>query len=187
MKKLLTLLSLVLGLQISLFGSSQVYANAKEEKPILAEESYPEIGYQTIEESVIAFEEHFNQDLKLRLRTPPIAFTHHFGRFSDLEGETNDSFEIEMINENQPENLYKIDIRPVKHKINVDKYVLDTFTLKNGIIAKYMAYRPFVALVFERDGWQYMLSINKRVSDVVTPKVLVEIANSIDYPPARKD
>ncbi|KFM99427.1 hypothetical protein DJ93_122 [Bacillus clarus] len=32
-----------------------------------------------------------------------------------------------------------------------------------------------------------MLSVDKRVYDKVTPKVLVEIANSIDYPSEHKN
>ncbi|WP_251401586.1 hypothetical protein [Ureibacillus chungkukjangi] len=39
----------------------------------------------------------------------------------------------------------------------------------------------FNHLVFERGSWQYMLSVDKGVSDKVTPEILVQIANSIDY------
>lgn len=39
----------------------------------------------------------------------------------------------------------------------------------------------FNVLAFEREDWQYMLWIDKRVSNKVTPEVLVDIANSIDY------
>lgn len=44
-----------------------------------------------------------------------------------------------------------------------------------------MTISGFNVLVFERDGWQYMLSIDKRVSDKVTPETLLDIANSIEY------
>lgn len=37
-------------------------------------------------------------------------------------------------------------------------------------------------LVFERDNWQYVFSIDQDVSDKVTSDVLIDIANSIDYP-----
>ncbi|WP_054026492.1 hypothetical protein [Bacillus sp. FJAT-28004] len=37
----------------------------------------------------------------------------------------------------------------------------------------------FNVLSFEKDGWQYILSIDKRVEGKVTVDVLVEIANSI--------
>lgn len=39
----------------------------------------------------------------------------------------------------------------------------------------------FNLLVFERDNWQYVFSIDKKVSDRVTPEILVQIANSIDF------
>lgn len=38
----------------------------------------------------------------------------------------------------------------------------------------------FRFLVFEKDNWQYILGINKELANKVTPKVLVEIADSID-------
>ena len=39
----------------------------------------------------------------------------------------------------------------------------------------------FHLLVFERDNWQYVLSIDRDVADQVTAEVLINIANSIDY------
>lgn len=59
--------------------------------------------------------------------------------------------------------------------------------MKNDIQATYMTISGFNVLVFERDNWQYMLSVDRRVSDTVTPEVLVEIANSIDYPGQHKN
>jgi hypothetical protein len=95
--------------------------------------------------------------------------------------------DIEFINEKSPENHYKIDIRPVKHKIAIrDKSVLKVFKLRNGNDAKYIEISGFNVLVFERDNWQYMISIDKRVSNTVTLEMLVEIANSIDYVPEKR-
>ena len=54
------------------------------------EEIYPEIGYKTVEAAASDFERHFHQGLKLPLRVPPISFTHHFGRFNDLDDDMND-------------------------------------------------------------------------------------------------
>ena len=59
--------------------------------------------------------------------------------------------------------------------------MLKTFELKNGNEAIYMTISGFKVLVFERENWQYTLNVDKRVLDEVTPEVLVEIANSIDY------
>lgn len=151
-------------------------------KPSPYEEIYPEIEYKTVEEALKDFEQHFKQSPQLPLRVPPISFTHHFGRFNDLEGDTNDSFEVKFISELSSENHYKIDVRPIKYGIPIrEKYVLKTFELYNGNEAIYMTISGFNVLVFERENWQYMLNIDKRVLDEVTPEILVEIANSIDY------
>lgn len=153
------------------------------------EELYPEIGYKTVEEAVKEFEQHFKQDLKLPLRLPPLSFTHHFGRFNDADGEMNDSLELEFISDKSPENHYFIFVRPIEHKIQIrDKRIVKKFKLKNGNEAKFINVSESIeALVFERDNWQYMLSIPKRVSEKVTPEILVEIANSIDYPSEKKN
>ena len=151
------------------------------------EEVFTEIGYNTVPEAVNELEKHFEQSLKLPLRVPPIEFTHCVGRFSNLEGEVNDSFEMKYISDKHPENHYKINVRPVKHKIPIkDRYVLETFELRNKNKAIYMTISGFNVLVFEKDNWQYMISIDKRVSDKVTPEILVEIADSIGYVPQRK-
>lgn len=158
-----------------------IYATANE-KSSPYEEIYSEIGYKTVGDALDDFEQHFKQKLKLPLRVPPISFTHHFGRFNDLDGEINDSFEVTFINEQLSENHYKINVRPIKNHIPIrEKYVVKTFELKNGVVATYMTISGFNMLVYEIADWQYMLSIDKRVSDKVTPETLLDIANSIDY------
>jgi len=164
-----------------LFLSIYQTANGTDE-PSPYEEIYPEIGYKTVEEALYDMEQHFKKELKLPLRVPPIAFTHYFGRFNDLDGVLNDSFEVTFIHDQLAENHYKIDVRPTKYKILMkEKDVLKSYTLKNGERAMYMPISGFYVLVFEKDEWQYMLSINKKVSDKVTPEHLVDIANSINY------
>lgn len=161
---------------------STVFAKANDE-PSPYEEIYPEIGYKTVEAAANDFEQHFKEKLKLPLRLPPISFTHYFGRLNDLDSDINDSFEVVFINDKASENHYKINIRPIEFKLPIrTKYVLKTLELKNGNEASLMSLSGFNVLVFERDNWQYMLNIDKRVSDKVTPEILVEIANSIDYP-----
>ncbi|QTD41523.1 hypothetical protein [Sporosarcina sp. Te-1] len=158
-----------------------IYATAND-KARPYEEIYRKVGYKTVEDAVDDFEHHFKQKLKLPIRVPPISFTHHFGRFNDLDGDINDSFEVTFINDQLSENHYKINVRPIKNNIHIsDKYVVKTFELKNGTVATYMTISGFNVLVFETIDWQYMLSIDKRVSDKVTSKTLLDIANSIDY------
>ncbi|MDQ0159714.1 hypothetical protein [Alkalibacillus salilacus] len=174
---------------IFICGVNNETASAKtinESRPF--EELYPEIGYKTVEEAVKEFEHHFNQDLKLPLRLPPLNFTHHFGRFIDADGDINDHLELEFLNDKSPENHYFIFVRPVEHKIPIkDKRIVKVFKLKYGNEAKFInVSESFVALVFERDDWQYMLNISKRISEKVSPEMLVEIANSIDYPSEKK-
>lgn len=98
-------ISLLLILLCLLFFLS-IYATAND-KSSPYEEIYPEIGYKTVDDALEDFEQHFKQKLKLPLRVPPISFTHHFGRFSDLDG-VNNSFELKLINDQLSENHYKI-------------------------------------------------------------------------------
>jgi hypothetical protein len=152
--------------------------NGAIDKPMPLEEIYPEIGYKTVDDAVREFEQHYNRDLKLPLRVPPVSFTHYFGRFNNLEGEVNDSLEIELISEKYAEHHYKINVRQVEHKIPFKSKI--HYKLKNGHDAIYTNVSGFNLFVFEKECWQYILSIDKRVSQQVTPAVLVEIANSID-------
>lgn len=153
-----------------------------KDSPSSYEEVYPEIGYKTVEGAAYDFERHFHQGLKLPLRVPPISFTHHFGRFNDLDGDMNDFFEVTFVNNQLPEHHYKITVRPIQYKFPVKKEsVVKTFVLKKGTTSIYMEISGFHVLAFEREDWQYMLWIDKRVSNKVTPEVLVDIANSIDY------
>lgn len=177
------LLVFLLGMLFLGSNDEQVYGNTND-TPQPFEKFFIEGGYKTVEAALDDFEKHFKQELKLPLRVPPISFTHHFGRFSNLDGESNDAFEVVFINDQIPENHFKINIRPIKHKIGFsDKYVSKTCTLDNGSVAKYME-KPIIGfnlLVFERDGWEYVFSIDKKVSITVTPELLVQIADSIDF------
>lgn len=187
MKKRVSFLSLIFVFSISILnfdikGNFTLASKIETSEPY--EKIYPEIGYKTVEEAVKEFEQHFNQELKLPLRVPPISFTHQFGRFSDLDGDLNDAFEITLISEQKPQNHYKINVRPDMYKIQFrEKNVSKVFKLSDGTNALYMEKftQGFNHLVFERDSWQYMLSVDKDVSDKITPEILVQIANSIDY------
>ena len=158
--------------------------NAKpNDTPQSFEELFTEVGYKSVADALDDFEHHFNQELKLPTRVPPISFTHYFGRFSNLDGEINDTLEVKFISDQLPDNHFKIDVRPIQHKITFEKYKSKIYKLKNGTNAKYIDDLKvgFNLLVFERDNWQYMFSIDADVSDKVTPEILVQIANSIDF------
>lgn len=158
--------------------------NAKlNDTPPSFEETLAGVGYKSVADALDDFEHHFNQELELPTRVPPISFTHYFGRFSNLDGEINDTLEVKFISDQLPDNHFKIDIRPIQHKITFEKYKLKVFKLKNGTNATYINDLKFGfnLLVFESDNWQYMFSIDADVSDKVTPEILVQIANSIDF------
>ncbi|MDQ0232694.1 hypothetical protein [Metabacillus malikii] len=161
-------------------NSTAVNANPKNSPPPI-ENLHIQNGYKTVEEAVLEFEKHFNRDLTLPFKIPPIPFTHYFGRFNDLEGVINDSLDIEFINEQLPENHYKIDIRPYKTKISIhEKDVLKRMKLQNGNDAMFVHVPGFDVLVFSIDDCQYMLSVDKRNTEKVSQNALVEIANSMN-------
>lgn len=179
MKRKSFLLLIVLSLYS--INSSSVYANGNKE-PL--ENFYPTIGYTSVEKAVKDFEDHFKLDLKLPLRVPPLAFTHQYGRFNDLNGDVNDSLEIDFINEDIPINHYTIHVRPIRHKIHFKdvsaKYIKQTFVLNNGQEAQLITNPSSEVLVFEYNQLQYMLNVNNKVSNKVTPDILVKIANTIE-------
>ncbi|MFD1738616.1 hypothetical protein ACFSCX_19010 [Bacillus salitolerans] len=186
MHKLYYPIAIVLSMIIVGINYELVFASTKD-KPRNYEEIYPGIGYKSVDKAVKEFEKHFKQELKLPIRLPPLAFTHSFGRFNDLEGDINDSFEIEYVNDQISVNHYMIDVRPIQHKIPFrEEHIAKKLKLSNGIEADYIVYKVIRALVFERDGWQYRLSIDRRLTEKVTPEMLVKIADSIDYP-TKKD
>ncbi|MFE4523724.1 hypothetical protein ACFRCQ_16685 [Cytobacillus firmus] len=153
------------------------------EAPEPYEEILKDIGYKSIEEALKECEAHFQQELKLPVRIPALTFTHHAGRFfEDKKYNANDSFEAKYISEKSPENHYKIDVRHVNDKLNFSKSEIENeYKLKDGQSALLLSNRTSKVLVFEKGKWQYMLGIDNRVSDKVTPEMLVEIADSINY------
>ena len=140
-----------------------------------------EIGYKEVYEALQESKAHFQRDIALPTQLPPIPFTHHFGRLTNLEGDMNDGFEIKYLNKNLSQNHYAIRVRPVEYRLEFRQdYIKQYFKLNNGTEAIFST-KPLGMnfLLFENDGWQYMLLVDKRISDIVTTEVLVEIANSI--------
>lgn len=146
------------------------------------QKSFFEIGYKGIHEALDESSKHFKKDIALPVQLPPIAFTHGFGRLDNLDGEMNDKYEIEYLNKDKPQNHYKIFVQPVKYGLDFKEYLIDQ-KLKTNIgseaIYSTKAVRGFNLLVFEKNEFQYVLSVDKRISDIVTPEILMEIVNSI--------
>ncbi len=143
------------------------------------EEEFTELGYKDVHHAIKDFETYTGQDIKLPLKVPPITFTHCFGKFNDVPD--NVKLEIRCLNDKLGKNHYKMYVRPLEDKLelrnNVPKKI---YELTDGSEAKLINLEIHEALLFESNNLQYMLSIDKRVVDKVTPNVLVEIANSID-------
>lgn len=170
----------IIGLFLIIFSTFICLPPSTEAKEHTIEEFYLELGYKTLEDSISDIESHYKQELELPLRLPPLSFTHYFGRFNDLDGELNDSLEVEFINEKYPENHFKIDVRPKKYRITFkDSHKYRELKLKDGTNAKYMTIASSNLLIFEKGYWQYIIGIDKRLSKNVPPKSLVQIANTI--------
>lgn len=169
------ILCIVLIFSIS-YGAKANYTSEEFQKSLF------DIGFKEVHAALQESKDHFKKDIALPVQIPPIEFTHCLGRLSDLDGDINDGFEIEYLHINKPKNHYMIWVKPVKCGLSIRKEHIDkTLKLKDGSKAIYSTKiaRGFNLLVFEKSGWQYVLNINKAVSDQVTPAILVEIANSV--------
>lgn len=145
-------------------------------------EIYYKGGYKESNKALQESENHFKRTIALPTQLPPIPFTHSMGRFSDLEGVENDKLEIFFINEYSPQNHYLIRIQPIEYGLKIKEEQIDQkIKLENGNQSIYIttAFLGFNLLVFEKDGWQYILAIDKRNSDKVTKEIVMNIANSI--------
>ncbi|MFE6169396.1 hypothetical protein ACFVP8_16235 [Viridibacillus arvi] len=165
--------------------NGKVYATSNCQ-PCTIEESYLEIGYKSVDEALTDFEHHYKQDLQLPLRVPPVVFTHVFARSNNGDS-GNDFFEMVYINEQSSENSFLMIVgEKGKFKI-MEKELIKEFRLKDGNTAYFLSIRGPDSvrgsnlLVFEKDNLQYRFSIDKRISEKITPEILVQIANSIDY------
>ena len=143
---------------------------------------YLNSGYKESSKALQETEDHFKRKIALPTQLPPIPFTHSMGRFNDLEGVENDKLEIFFINEDLPQNHYSIRIQPIEYGLEFREEQIDQkIKLEDGNQSIYTTtiFLGFNLLVFEKEGWQYILSIDKRNSDKVTKEVLIKIANSI--------
>ena len=142
---------------------------------------YLENGYSDPHKALKESEEYFKRELSLPTQLPPVTFTHHFGRLSHSFGKASDVFELVYLNKDVAQNHYSIRVKPVTYKIEFTQEKIDKkFTLADGSEAVFStSVDGFHLLVFEKNDWQYILSIDRRLSDQVTEEVLLEIANSI--------
>ena len=139
-----------------------------------------DIGFKDVHEALLESETYYMRKIALPTQLPPVAFTHNFARFSNYHGEENEEFEMAYLHEEIPSNHYQIRVRPAKYKLEFDEAKIDqTIPLADGSEAIYTTKMPQDTLAFEKNDWQYLLIVDKRISDAVTRDVLVDIANSI--------
>jgi hypothetical protein len=155
---------------------------AADDAPPPIDESLFDIGYEPVQNALETCKKHFGQNINVPYKLPPLAFTHYFGRCNKTFGINND-FEVLYIHEKLSRNHYSIRVRPAEHRIHFKKDLFTaTYKLSNGSLAFYSTKlaQSSNVLVFEKENWQYILSIDKKSSETVTPEMFVEIANSLD-------
>jgi hypothetical protein len=176
--KLLITFTLVVTLSIRLLTSTVgAYTNEEFEKSLY------DVGYKEVRQALNESQRHFYKEIPLPVKIPSLPFSHSFGRFIDLDGELNDGFEVEYINKNAPQNHYMIDVKPLKYKMIPPKRPMSkVIELNDGskaIILNRKIISGFYVLIFEHDGWQYNLSLDKDNLEHLNVDTLVDIANSM--------
>jgi hypothetical protein len=172
---------IVLCCLIFLWGS-QGNTLAADDTPPPLDESLFDLGYEPVQNALETCEKHFGQKIKIPYKLPSLVFTHHFGRCNKTFGINND-FEVLYIHEKLTRNHYTIRVRPAKHRIHFrEDLFTKTYKLWDGSFAFYSTTlaRGSNVLVFEKNYWQYIISIDKKTSKKVKPEIFVEIANSLD-------
>lgn len=146
------------------------------------EKLYYDSGYKEVNEAWQESAVYFKRTISLPTKLPPIPFTHHFGRLTKDLGKVNDQFEVTYLNEERGDHHFFIRIVPSENGLPLRaEHKEQEFSLKGGKMAVYSTNiaKGFNFLIFENDGWQYLMAIDKRVSDKVPAERLVEIADSI--------
>lgn len=166
---------LLIGFFLCLSGWQSV--KSSEQRSI--EKDYYNLGYKSVSDAIQEAESYYKTNLDLPIKLPPLDFTHSFGRFD----QGNENLEIEYLNEEKHFN-YIINVFPV---IKGDNLLSRTnhskiISLKDGTKAYYSTTGTdkniSSILMFNKNNWTYMLSIEKSLLDNPV-KTLVEIANSL--------
>jgi hypothetical protein len=176
------LFTMLLNLQGVMVHAKSEVQSVLEGEPF--EKMFYQYGYKSVDVELKECEKLFDKNINLPVKVPPVAFTHQYARCNDLEG-NNDHFEIKYLNQNQGSNHFMIRVNPLKHKLKGVPFknnVIHIYKLKDGSEAVYGTTpmtKSFNILLFEKESWQYVLSVDHRIGDIVTAEVLIEIADSI--------
>lgn len=151
------------------------------------EQTYYDAGFKTIQESLTECEHLFQREIKLPKIEPPVKFTHRFGKCNYVKEDglsvNNNHYEVEYLDQNKGENHFMVRVYPIKNQIKVfprSSDTIQTYSLSDGSKAIFGTTpgKMFNVLVFEKEGWYYMLSSVRRL-EMITGDVLVQVANSI--------
>lgn len=173
MKKLLVIIcsALLLAMSFQIF----TYADTPKSK-------YEQLGFKEGMGAVNQFEQANGIKLELPTKKPPITFTHVYSRFKNNQGLINDSVEIIYKNGRETKQHYVI---RVGHKgaslpIAVNKST-NEIKLNDGSNAYYFNEKidGYHLFVFTHGDFQYVIGINKEISNIVTESELKEIAESL--------
>lgn len=165
-----------------------IYASGIEPKNDVPqfEEPYFENGYTSVGDALKKCEMLHHREIKMPIKLPPIAFTHHLGRCVNDKENINDELQIEYLHEEKGMNHYNIDVRPIEQKLNYGKLRnITQYKLNDGNQALFFTTQShksmygFNILVFEKNGWQYRVSVDTRVESKVTLNTLLRIAESV--------
>lgn len=157
---------------ISFFYVFSGYSYAQES----LEEIYLKSGeYTEVNKAIKAAENHFGREINLPVRLPSVVFTHSFGTFRK-DGESQ--LTLKYLNENDGYTHYNISITSIISGSNVNN-PKEIVLLKNGTEALYLERENVDALLFEKDSFEYILSIDKKNYIENQKEILKQIANSI--------
>lgn len=140
-------------------------------------------GYVSVSEAINRYENYTNLKVNLPSKIPPVPFTHIYGRFDNKK---DDYLEIRFLNRKSPSFHYMIHIMP---KTAIDDFGIEkSYILDDGTKARYITKRikGFNLLIFNKDNLKIILSVDKRISKIVTLEKLVEIANSVEEKTEKK-
>ena len=142
---------------------------------------YYDIGYKDVANAIIDGQKHFKKQISLPSKLPEVTFTHAFGRMNDLEGDESDELEFTFLHEDKAQNHFKILIKPVKYQLPFEeKHIKQKIKLNNGDEAIYSKrFTGFDTIAFEKNGFQYLLSMDEDCGKKMSVEALLDIANSI--------
>lgn len=175
LNKISPFLILVLIIFLIITSDGTVFANTHNTTPYYEDHSR-RVGYKSINEAVMLFEKNCSCNVELPTEIPNIPFTHGFGAFykDEIDG-VNDLLQIRLVNREMRNNIFKIDIRS-----NILDFEGKEYTLQDGTTGIYFEHHIFYFFVFKKNNLQYILGLDKNVTNLDATEVLLDIANSIN-------